>query len=140
MNIRYVRVLVFALLIAGCAAPEPDSPTKSSITTVRRGHDFDTSKVKDIQKGKTTAQEITQWFGQPAAKRIVSTNQIGWLYAWRQSTITVRRTANTAKGRESGYKKRLDLLIADDVVVNYTFDEGPFETDDNRVGAQPALR
>jgi len=119
-------------MVAGCAAPEPIAPVKSSTSTIRRGRDFDTSKVKNIQKGKTTTQEIIQWFGQPYAKKIISTNQIGWLYAWRQSTVTVSRTANTAKGRESGYKKRLDLLIADDVVLNYTFDEGPFEAEGDR--------
>jgi len=119
-------------MVAGGAAPEPIAPVKSSTSTIRRGRDFDTSKVKNIQKGKTTTQEIIQWFGQPYAKKIISTNQIGWLYAWRQSTITVSRTANTARGRESGYKKRLDLLIADDVVLNYTFDEGPFEAEGDR--------
>jgi outer membrane protein assembly factor BamE (lipoprotein component of BamABCDE complex) len=132
MNTRYVAALVFACLIAGCAAPKPAGPAKSSTSTIRRGRDFDASKVKDIQKGKTTTQEIVQWFGQPQAKKIVSTNQIGWLYAWSQSTVTVSRTTNTAKGKESGYKKRLELLIADDVVLNYTFDEGPFEADGNR--------
>ena len=132
MNTRYVAALVFACLIVGCAAPKPAGPAKSSTSTIRRGRDFDTSKVKDIQKGKTTTQEIVQWFGQPYAKRIVSTNQIGWLYSWRQSTLTVTRSANSTKGRESGYKKRLELLISDDVVLNYTFDEGPFESDGDR--------
>lgn len=131
MNIRYVPALVFALLLTGCAAPKPVGPAKSSTSTIRRGRDFDTSKVKDIQKGKTTTQEIIQWFGQPYGKKIVSTNQIGWLYAWRQSTLTVSRTTNTAKGKETGYNKRLELLIADEVVLNYAFDEGPFEADGN---------
>ena len=129
---RYVAALISTLLIAGCAGPESAAPAKSSTSTIRRGRDFENSKVNDIQKGKTTTQEIIQWFGQPFAKRIVSTNQIGWLYTWRQSTLTVTRSANSTKGRESGYKKRLELLISDDVVLNYTFDEGPFESDGDR--------
>jgi len=131
MKMKYVAALA-ALLIAGCATPEPASTPKSSTSTIRRGRDFDTSKVKDIQKGRTRTAEIIQWFGQPIATKIVSTNQTGWLYAWKQSTIRVSRTTSTAKGRESGYQKRLELLIADDVVMNYTFNEGPFEADGDR--------
>ena len=131
MSKLYSLLLGLVLILAGCAAPSSDV-ARSSTSTIRKGRDFDTSKVKDIQKGKTTSQEIVQWFGQPSAKKIISTNQIGWLYAWRQSTITVNRTAKTAKGKETGYRKRLELLITDEVVSNYTFDEGPFEADGSR--------
>jgi hypothetical protein len=132
MKIRYLLVLLSMLLIAGCQGPKPAGPPKSTVTTVRRGRDFDSSKVKDIQKGKTTTPEIIQWFGQPYAKRVASTNQVGWLYAWKNSTVTVDRSKTNTKGRETGYQKRLELLISDDVVMNYTFQEGPFEADGTR--------
>jgi outer membrane protein assembly factor BamE (lipoprotein component of BamABCDE complex) len=131
MNMKAAAVLLLTLLIAGCADPKPADTAKST-TTVRRGRDFDSSKVKDIQKGKTSTQEIIQWFGQPYAKKIVSTNQVGWLYSWRQSTVTVNRSGATVKGQETGFRKRLELLIGDDVVMNYTFEEGPYQTDGNR--------
>jgi outer membrane protein assembly factor BamE (lipoprotein component of BamABCDE complex) len=132
MKMRYSLALLAILLVAGCGAPEPAKTPKSTVTTIRRGRDFDTSKVKDIQKGKTTTPEIVQWFGQPYAKRVASTNQVGWLYAWRNSTVTVNRSNTNAKGREVGYQKRLELLISDEVVMNYTFQEGPFEADGTR--------
>jgi outer membrane protein assembly factor BamE (lipoprotein component of BamABCDE complex) len=132
MKITHSMALLSMLLIAGCGAPKPADTQKSTVTTIRRGRDFDSSKVKEIQKGKTTAPEIIQWFGQPYAKRVNSTNQIGWLYAWRQSTLTVNRSKTNTKGKETGYKKRLELLISDDVVMNYTFEEGPFEADGTR--------
>jgi len=132
MNMKAAAVLLLTLLIAGCADPKPADTAKSTTTTVRRGRDCDSSKVKDIQKGKTSTQEIIQWFGQPYAKKIVSTNQVGWLYSWRQSIVTVNRSGATVKGKETGFRKRLELLIGDDVVMNYTFEEGPYQTDGNR--------
>jgi PBP1b-binding outer membrane lipoprotein LpoB len=94
-----VIMLLLALFVTGCSAPRAADTPKSTTSTVRRGRDFDSSRVKEIQKSKTTAQEITQWFGQPYSTKIVSTNQVGWLYSWRESTLTVNRTAHTAKGK-----------------------------------------
>jgi outer membrane protein assembly factor BamE (lipoprotein component of BamABCDE complex) len=129
MNARLVAALLFTLLLAGCATPKPADTTKTLTSTVRRGRDFDSSKVKDILKGKTTTQEIVQWFGQPFAKKVVSADQVGWLYAWRQSTVTLQGTRHDVKGKQTGYKKRLELLISNDVVLNFSFEEGPFESD-----------
>ena len=51
------------------------------------------------------------------------------MYAWRQSTVTVQGTRHNLKGKETGYKKRLELLISNDVVVNFTLEDGTFEAD-----------
>jgi hypothetical protein len=125
---RYVSLFCVAL-IAGCGSPAPVAPPKVVTTTTRRGRDFDTSRAKDIQNNQTTTTEIIKWFGEPFAKKIVSTNQIGWLYEWNQSTLTTDRSTKTVNTRETGYRKKLELLIIDDVVRNHIYDEGPFEGD-----------
>jgi outer membrane protein assembly factor BamE (lipoprotein component of BamABCDE complex) len=132
MNVRPVILLLLTLSMMSCSGPKGGDAPTSTTSTIRRGRDFDSSKVKEIQKNKTTTEEITQWFGQPYATKIISTNQIGWLYSWRKSTVTVDRLRHAAKGKETGYRKRLELLISDGIVVNYTFEEGPFDAEGNR--------
>jgi hypothetical protein len=45
--------------------------------------------------------------------------------------VTMQGTRRTVKGKTTGYKKRLELLISNDVVLNFTFEDGPFEDDAN---------
>jgi hypothetical protein len=105
------------LLLWGCAT-----------STATTGSDFVSAKVPQIKKGVTTTSQILKWLGEPYDKKPISATEIVWLYTW------IRPTANMAVvpfGHRnigtSGYMKTLWLIIKDDIVVNYTYEEGLFQ-------------
>lgn len=59
---------------------------------------------------------------------IISATEVKWQYSWAQATAHIpfalfgSRTVDT-----EGVQKELWLRIKDNVVVNYTYEEGPFE-------------
>jgi hypothetical protein len=112
-----MNILLIPLLIWGCAT-----------ATSTAGRDFDSSKVSQIQKGVTTTSQILSWFGEPYNKQVASASEVKWHYGWAQATANATaapfgvRTVDT-----KGIKKNLWLFIKDDIVVNYTYEEGPFE-------------
>ena len=108
--------LLASLLLWGCA-------TRTSTA----GRDFDSSKVNEIEKGVTTTSQVLSWFGEPYSKVPVSASAVKWHYGWARTTANVTpgvfgRTVDT-----KGMKKSLWLFIQNDVIVNYTYEEGPFE-------------
>jgi hypothetical protein len=114
MRLILLTIALIPLLLWGCAT-----------TTSTTGSDFNSAVVPHIKKGVTTTSQILRWLGEPYNKKPVSESRMMWLYAW------VRPTANATVvpfGHRnigtSGYKKTLWLLIKDDVVVNYTYEEG----------------
>lgn len=114
MRLLLLTFSLIPLLLWGCATATPIS-----------GSDFNSSVVPRIQKGVTTTSQILRWFGEPYNKKPVSATEIMWLYTW------ARPTANPAVvpfGHRnigtSGYQKTLWLFIKNDIVVNYTYEEG----------------
>ncbi|HEX9079393.1 MAG TPA: hypothetical protein VF795_07380 [Desulfuromonadaceae bacterium] len=107
-------VALIPLLIWGCAA-------KTSIT----GSDFMSSAISRIEKGTTTTAQILAWIGEPYERRVVSPSETVWIYNCARPTAdpNVVPFGMRAIGNR-GYRKSLWLMIKDDVVVNYTYEEG----------------
>ena len=114
MRLIFLTIALIPLLLWGCA-------TATSTT----GSDFNSSVVPHIKKGVTTTAQILRWLGEPYNKEPKSATKILWLYTWIRPTAnaTVVPFGHRIIGT-SGYKKTLWLLIKDDIVVNYSYEEG----------------
>ena len=109
-----IITLMMPLLLWGCAS-----------TTSTTGSDFMSSTVPRIHKGTTSSSQILRWLGEPYLKEAVSSTETIWLYTWVRPTanMTVVPFGHRNIGT-SGYKKSLWLLIKDDIVINYSYEEG----------------
>jgi hypothetical protein len=109
-----LTIALIPLLLWGCTT-----------TTYMTGSEFNSSVVPRIQKGVTTTSQILHWLGEPFHKEPVSATETMWLYTWARPTANENvvpfghRNIGT-----TGYKKTLWLFIKDDIVVNYTYEEG----------------
>jgi hypothetical protein len=103
--------------------------------TTTTGREFDASKLGDIKKGVTTSDELVGLLGKPFSKSVKSEEEVIWYYSWVKATSTARMGWSTPHVKTDGYKKNLEVLIKNGVIVNYTFDEGHFQTD-NREGSK----
>jgi outer membrane protein assembly factor BamE (lipoprotein component of BamABCDE complex) len=100
-----------------------------SCTTVKStsGRDFDSSKVSQVVKGKTTSNEILEMFGRPSYKQPEMDDAERWSYSFVTTTNVVKDLL-VPHSDITGYKKSLNILFnKDKVVVNYTMDEGPID-------------
>jgi hypothetical protein len=114
VRLMLLTIALIPLLLWGCAT--------APYTT---GGEFSSSVVPRIKKGITTTSQILHWLGEPNNKKPVSATETMWLYAWSRPAANANvvpfghRTIGT-----SGYKKTLWLIIRNDVVVSYTYEEG----------------
>lgn len=113
---KFSILLIIALLLGACAT-----------SNYSVGRDFPSDKVSQITKGKTTADEILSWFGQPFSKSTISATEEKWVYSY----IEGQAKAVVGSVTSTGTTKTLDVLIEDGVVVNYTFSEGPMSSSVN---------
>lgn len=90
MNLLRVFLLALCMLVVGCG-------------TV--GKDFDSSKVKNIQKNVTTQLEILEWFGVPY-KEGTENNHTMWTYQ-----------KDTWQAFGEGVSKGLVILFDDNNIV-----------------------
>ena len=95
--------------------------------TTTTGREFDASKIGDIKKGVTTTEELVALLGQPFSKSVKSEDEVIWYYTRVKATSTTSLGWNSPNIKTEGQKKKLDVLIKNGIVVNYTFDEGPFQ-------------
>jgi hypothetical protein len=108
---------VLELHVSGCTT-----------ATAIAGRDFDSSRIAQIQDGVTRTSEIRSCYGEPYRTVVVSATKVKWQYSWAQATahrpfvLFGRQTVDT-----EGVQKELWLSIQDGVVVNHTYEEGPFE-------------
>ncbi len=113
MRIIFLTAALISLFLWSCAG-----------TTATTGNDFNSAVVPRIQTGVTTASQILQWLGEPYYKKPVSTNDIIWLYSLTRPKVD---TMVVPFGKRSignaGLKKTLWILISNDVVVNYSYEE-----------------
>ena len=109
---NFCLIAVFILLLAvGCV----------SVETVT-GRDFDSSKVSQIQIGKTTQNKILTMFGDPESRGLIS-GDIAWRYEYQ-----ITRSAGSLKAEEQQIKpfvaeKTLTITFKDGIVRHYTFFE-----------------
>lgn len=88
------------------------------------GRDFSSAGVASITKGKTTTTELKALFGEPYTKSAVSETDEKWIYTYTSGSAHAQSYVVTMKVTTTGTQKTLDVLIRDDVVINYTFSEG----------------
>ena len=99
--------------------------TRTTIT----GREFDASKIGDIKKTVTTVDELIGLLGQPFSKSVKSEDEMIWYYSWVKATSKASMGWTSTNVKTEGYKKNLEVLIKNGVVVNYTLDEGPFQVE-----------
>lgn len=111
-----IGALALCLVFCGCSTVQSTS-----------GRDFDSSKVSQIVKGKTTSNDILEMFGRPAYKQPEMDDAERWSYSFVTTTNVVKDIL-VPHSDITGYKKNLNILFnKDKVVVNYTMDEGPID-------------
>ncbi|MBI3016146.1 MAG: hypothetical protein HYY65_14040 [Candidatus Tectomicrobia bacterium] len=97
------------LILAGCAA-----------TTGRR---FDSSLVDNIQKERTTKQEILKWFGEPLSASVDSSGSEVWRYSYQE--IPASTMFLGVLGAE-GKQETLIIKYSRDVVKEFSLSKGGF--------------
>lgn len=109
-----IAIMGICLALGGCAT--------SHFTA---GRDFSSANVASITKGKTTTAELKSLFGEPYAKSPVSETDEKWVYTYTNGSAHAQSYVVTMKVTTTGTQKTLDVLIRNDVVIKYTFSEGP---------------
>ena len=109
-----IAIMGICLALGGCAT--------SHFTA---GRDFSSANVASITKGKTTTAELKSLFGEPYAKSPVSETDEKWVYTYTNGSAHAQSYVVTMKVTTTGTQKTLDVLIRNDLVINYTFSEGP---------------
>jgi len=79
--------------------------------------------VASITKGKTTTAELKSLLGEPYAKSAETDEK--WVYTYTNGSAHAQSYVVTMKVTTTGTQKTLDVLIRNDVVINYTYSEGP---------------
>jgi hypothetical protein len=114
MNFRMFTIVSLVVLsLSGCAT--------SSYSV---GKNFSSENVSLIVKGKTTSEEMFTLFGEPYSKTVISATGEKWIYMHSEGTAKAQSYIVTMDVKTTGTQKTLDVLIADGVVVNFTFTEG----------------
>ena len=121
MKAIYSSLLLACLFLCGC---------QTATNHVINGRDFDETKIKEIKKSVTNADGIVALYGEPDRKEIVSTTQVMWHYSY----LTEEHKTHTAPfspvvEHVTGYRKNLDILFQDDVVMNFTYVKVPITTE-----------
>lgn len=112
--IKLIAAVCVLVALSGCAT--------SNFTA---GRDFSSANVLSITKGKTTVTELKSLFGEPYAKSPVSETDEKWVYTYTNGSAHAQSYVVTMKVTTTGTQKTLDVLIRNDVVINYTYSEGP---------------
>lgn len=111
--IMFLFIGALGVIISSCAT--------SSHTM---GTNFPETNVSQIEKGKTTDKDLIDLFGQPLSKSVVSDTEVKWIYSYSVFSSKARSLVFTTQVRTSGFYKKLDVLLKDGVVVNFTYSEG----------------
>ncbi|WP_257292217.1 hypothetical protein [Endozoicomonas sp. ONNA1] len=108
-----IFVAVFlSVFLVGCAS-----------TSYNLGRDFSSEKVKTIESGVTTTEDLVSMFGEPYGKTVISSTQEKWLYTYIHSTADAQSYLVKVDVKTTGVTKTLDVLIDNGVVENYAFTE-----------------
>jgi outer membrane protein assembly factor BamE (lipoprotein component of BamABCDE complex) len=120
-------LFLLCLVLSGCSTMTDHATS---------GRDFDETKISQIKKRTTTADAIVALYGEPDTKQIVSDNQVMWHYTY----LTTEHKTHSGMfiptvDTTTGYKKNLDVLLQDDVVVNFTYVKVPIQSEHDNSGA-----
>ena len=110
-------LLFFSLTTVGCAT-----------SNYNVGKDFDSAAVSSIERGKTTAADLVATFGEPFTKTVISEHEEKWIYTHISGTAKAQSYIVTMRVESEGTHKTLDLLLRENVVVNYAYNEVPMSS------------
>ncbi|MEO3879267.1 hypothetical protein [Rheinheimera fenheensis] len=110
---KFLLVLIAVLFLSACATSQ-----------FNYGKDFASANVQKIEHGKTTKQDLLNYFGEPFQKSVIGANQEKWMYMYTAGESKAQSYVFSMKVESTGSNKMLDILLEDGVVVNHTFTEG----------------
>lgn len=127
MKTIYCSLFLLCVVLSGCSTMTDHSTS---------GRDFDQTKVSQIKKGVTTADGVVALLGEPDTKAIVSANQVMWHYTY----MTIENQTHSGMFiptvvTTTGYRKNLDILLQDDIVLNFTYVKVPIQSEKDNSGA-----
>ena len=109
-----IFILALALAFSGCAT-----------ATYSTGKDFDMSRVQQIEKNKTTAAEMTQWFNAPANRSVSDDGTETWVWTFTTVKSHAQSYVVSMNVKTQTNIKRLTAVLRKGVVETYSFTEGP---------------
>ncbi|MCI0527927.1 MAG: outer membrane protein assembly factor BamE [Nitrospira sp.] len=98
MKFKLVLPVILTIVLLGCAGIDREI-----------GRDFDSTKVDQIKKGETTADEVMKLFGEPLSRLVVSGTEEQWIYTYSRGP--------------ADKPKKLDITLIDGVVKDYVYSE-----------------
>jgi outer membrane protein assembly factor BamE (lipoprotein component of BamABCDE complex) len=127
MKALVISLALVCFILGGCATATQQSST---------GRDFDETKVNQIKKGVTKADDVVALYGEPDRKEIVSGTDVMWHYTYTSKVVKTHTAMySPTKTTVSGFQKKLDLLLQNDVVINFTYVKTPIESENEVSGA-----
>ena len=129
-NVALSLIIVISFSIVGCINPT---------STYSVGKNFSSENVSKVVKGQTAASELTQMFGEPFSKTVISESEEKWIYSYSSGTAKVQSGFLTANVQTTGKRKMLDVLLKNGIVTNFAYTEGdePFSSGSSSVGNKP---
>ena len=121
MKASIISLALVCFILGGCATQTQQSST---------GRDFDDTKVSQIKKGVTKADDVVALYGEPDRKEIVSGTDVMWHYTYTSKVVKTHSAPfSSVKTTTSGFQKKLDVLLQNDVVINFTYVKTPIESE-----------
>ena len=104
---KLLSITLFSVILSGCVYS----------SNYESGARIDETKVQEIVKGKTSEQQIVQWFGEPQFKTVLNDKDTKYVYTHTESSASAQAfTMNTTL---SSKQTTLDVLVRDGVVLNF---------------------
>lgn len=113
---KKVIFLAVAIALTGC----------TYTTQMTSGNQYPAYKVVEIQKGKSTEQDLIRLFGQPTTKSVINEHDVKWIYSYTEGSASTQ--AYTMKTTSNFVLHTLDILMRDGVVLNYAESASPVNT------------
>jgi outer membrane protein assembly factor BamE (lipoprotein component of BamABCDE complex) len=99
--------------------------TGCATATFVTGRDFDSSKVSQITKGKTTAAELTAWVGVPYSKSVNSDGTERWMWLYTQGKSHAQSYVFSMDVKTEMTGKRLSVTLRNGVAEDFSYTDGP---------------
>ncbi len=104
---KYTLALAISALVSGCVYT----------SNVDYGTKFTSNQVREIKKKVTNKSDLLRIFGEPSIKSTISENSEKWIYSYTAGSASSQ--AFTMKTTSDISTRTLDILIKDDVVINF---------------------
>jgi len=97
----------------------------SKIMQGTMGEDFDAAKIEQIEKYKSTKEDILKLFGEPFSKSTMMGKNELWIYYYYTSQITAKNKLTHSEVEAIGGRKMLNITFNEkDQVIYFTYTGG----------------